>query len=258
MSRSDWKRPRSSVGLGDGVGAFFGGIGFILGTPSVWPLAAVPVFMLLLLFSVTMALGGWGAWELSRWIVGETTSAWGEAGVWALRVVLLLVALLVAGLAAIALAQPLSGFALEKIAHAQERALTGRAGGEPSFLHALFLGLRVAVFTLVIGVVVLGGLLIVGVLVPPAVVVTVPLKFFVTAWLLAWDFFDYPLGLRGLGIRARTSWVFRNFGAFTVFGLAWALVLLIPCVNLLLLPMGVAGAARLVVEGDESRGRLSG
>jgi uncharacterized protein involved in cysteine biosynthesis len=46
-------------------------------------------------------------------------------------------------------------------------------------------------------------------------------------------------------------WVWRNVGAFTAFGLAWAGLVVIPGVVLLLLPMGVAGATRMVVL-DES------
>jgi CysZ protein len=240
------KRPSGKLGVGDGLYAFLAGIGFVLTTPSVWPLAAVPVFMLLLMTCGLFALGGWGAWELSRQIVGESSGTWGEVGAWVLTVLLSLVSLL----AGLCLAQPLSGWALEKIALAYERALMGRRRPEPGFFHGLFLGTKVAVITLFVGAVVLGLLLLVGILVPPALAVTIPLKFLVAAWLLAWDFFDYPLGLRGLGLRARLSWVGGHFWPFTVFGLAWATVLLIPGVALLLLPMGVAGAARLLVEAE--------
>jgi uncharacterized protein involved in cysteine biosynthesis len=80
--------------------------------------------------------------------------------------------------------------------------------------------------------------------------VTVPLKALVCGWMLAWDLFDYPLGIRGMGIWKRIKWIFRNFGAFTLFGLIWGAMAVIPGVVLVLLPMGVAGATQLVLKDD--------
>jgi len=45
------------------------------------------------------------------------------------------------------------------------------------------------------------------------VFVTVPLKIFVAALLVAWDFLDYPLSQRGLGLADRldtTKWIVRS------------------------------------------------
>jgi hypothetical protein len=57
--------------------------------------------------------------------------------------------------------------------------------------------------------------------------------------------------MRGVGLEGRFAWVGRNFGAFTLFGLAWALLVVVPGVVLLILPMGVAGATRLVVADED-------
>ena len=95
-------------------------------------------------------------------------------------------------------------------------------------------------------------LFVVNIFYPPAVVVTAPLKFLVCSWILAGDFNDYPLGLRGLGVRARLRWVGRHFGAFTGFGALWAVVCFVPGIALVLLPMGVAGATRLLLQDDPS------
>jgi CysZ protein len=85
---------------------------------------------------------------------------------------------------------------------------------------------------------------------PPATVVTVPLKVLVCGWMLAWDFIDYPLAMRGVGLERRFAWVGRNFGAFTALGVLWALLVVVPGAVLLVLPMGVAGATRLVVADE--------
>ena len=97
-----------------------------------------------------------------------------------------------------------------------------------------------------VGLPILGLLALITALAPPAAAVTVPLKFYVTALLVAWDFLDYPLGQRGLGVRQRLSWIGAHVVAVSVFGMASAAVLLIPGVGLLMLPFGVAGATRLV------------
>jgi len=103
---------------------------------------------------------------------------------------------------------------------------------------------------LLIGMPLLSLLLLIGIFFPPAVVVTVPLKVLVCGWMLAWDFVDYPLALRGVSLAERFSWVGRNFGAFTFFGILWTLLVATPGMVLLILPMGVAGATRLVVAAE--------
>jgi CysZ protein len=249
MSRRQERRT-AALGVGDGVAAFLGGIGFVIATPGVWLYALVPVTVLTVLACGGCVGGGFGAWETAFHIVGKEAGAWGQVGGWALTVLLGLAFVVLAMLTSLALAQPLSGFALDAIVHAQEKVLTGRASPRASLLVSAWNASRVALLSLVCGVPLLVLLLLIGVLFPPATVVTVPLKFVVCGWMLAWDFFDYPLTMRGLGMGARIEWMGRHFLAFTAFGLAWALVIVVPGVVLLLLPMGVAGATQMVVAAD--------
>ncbi len=166
-----------------------------------------------------------------------------------------LMVFLVALLGALTLAQPLAGFALERIAHAQEYRLTGFRRPALPYFAALWLNLRTVTFSAAIGGTALILLFAINLVCPPAAIVTVPLKFFVCAWIIAWDFFDYPLGLRGLGVRARMHWVARHFGAFTTFGALWTSICVVPGIALLLLPMGVAGATQLVLQDDPGHPR---
>jgi CysZ protein len=240
---------RRSLGVGDGLRAFGGGIGFIVGTPRVWGYALVPFLMMTVLACGFGWLGVWLAGQTGTAVFGSDAGFWGQTGSWALSIVAGAVCLLIAVLLAILFAQPLSGFALEAIARAQEKELTGWTVPQPPFLSALFLALRIALVTLIVGGSVGGVLFAVGIVFQPALVITVPLKFLLGGWLLAWNFVDYPLSLHGLGVGARLAWAGRHWEAFTAFGLAWAVLLLVPGVFLLVLPMGVAGAARLVVAG---------
>jgi CysZ protein len=241
---------RPPAGPADGLHAFFGGIGFIVGTPSVWGYALVPAAIALVLLIGLCGLGLWGVWHGLDAYLGELSGFWATTGAWLLKGILTLLSPLLAILLALLLAQPFSGFALEGIVRAQERALGQWPSPKPSPLESLVRTASVTLFALGLGVPVLALLFLIGFLFPPALIVTVPLKFVVSGWMLAWDFFDYPLGLRGLGLGRRLAWVGRRFGAFTAFGVAWALLIFMPGVVLVLLPMGVAGATRLVVEEE--------
>jgi CysZ protein len=243
----------SDVGFGDGVAACLGGINFIITTPSVWLHALVPASMVLILACGLSWLGIWGAGQAVNVFIGPTSGFWSTAGSWALTIFLALAAVLFALLLALVLAQPFSVFALEAIVRAQERALGAHSGPPPTLLRSMLLSLRVAFFTLGAALPIYTFLFIVDFVFPPALVATVPLRFFCSAWLLAWNFLDYPLALRGMGLQARFRWISERPGAFTSFGLAWAFVMVFPGMALLLLPMGVAGATRLVVseEGDD-------
>jgi CysZ protein len=233
-------RPR--VGFFRGVGTFYEGLAFVVGTPGVWPLAMVPVATAALLGAGALALGVWGGVSLADAIVGAAAARW------VLRVLFAAVALGVALLTALALAQPLSGWALDRIVRRRELAM-----GVPSVhanvpkLDALLRGLGVNLLGLAVGVPLLGMLFLAELLFPPSAIVCIPLKIMVGGLVVAWDFFDYPFSLRGMGIGARLEWIGRNFGAFFGFGLAAGTFFLVPFVGLFVLPMGVAGATTLAV-----------
>lgn len=150
------------------------------------------------------------------------------------------------------LAQPISGFALEAIARKQERALGGAEWPAPRFFAGVVRSLRVTSTALAMGLPVLALLALVSLVFPPAAVVTVPLKLLTAGWLAAYDLLDYPLSIRGEGVRARLLFMRANAPAVLGFGVAAAVVLLIPGMGLLLLPWGAAGATRLVVERDRT------
>lgn len=238
------------IGISAALDAILGGIGFVLFTPSVWIWALVPALLMLVLMCVGAGLVVWGgATQLESWF-GPERGTWGAIGYWLLMVLFGAVAVLVGVLLGLTLAQPLSGFALEKIARAQQYRLTGRTGPTLPYVQALLLNLRTVTCTLLLGGTAIAVLLLIGFVFPPAMAVTVPLKFVVCSWMLSWNFLDYPLGLRGLGVRARARWCLRHFGAFTLFGAAWAGLCVVPGIVLLVLPMGVAGATRLVLRDD--------
>lgn len=246
-------RTNARLGFFDGVLSFVGGLGFIVGRPSMWGWALVPMLVATVLFVAFGALAIWGGTELARqllWDPGD--GAWTTAAIWALRVVLWAVGIVVSFLLSASLAQPASGFALDAITRRQELALGGRDWPDQPLLPSTLRSLRVALTALAVSLPILALLTAITLLFPPAGVVTVPLKFLVTGLAVAYDFLDYPLGLRGAGVRARAAFVREHFTAVLGFGVAAALLLLVPGVGLLLLPAGVAGAARMVVAADRA------
>jgi CysZ protein len=206
----------------------------------------VPMIVAVLLTTLLGALGVWGGFAGAERIIGEASSGWGTAGLWALKIVFAAAALLVAILIAVSLAQPLSGWALEGIVRKQDQELGLPQRPEVPFAAQLITSLCVTFAGLAVSVVLIGVLTVIELIFAPAAFVCVPLKFVIGALLIAWDFADYPLGLRDVGVRARLRWMFGNFWAVLSFGLLAAALLMIPCIGLLVLPMGVAGAARLV------------
>jgi CysZ protein len=232
------------------IDSFFGGIGFVLTTPRLWGLAVIPAVVLVLLFGGFLALCIWGAASFDATLFGHDRGTWGAVGYWTLLVFLIFIGILIALLLALAFAEPLSGFALERISRAQTEAITGTHPKLPSLFASIWLSLCAVLFAVALGGSALVVLFVVNVFYPPAVVVTVPLKVLVCSWMLAWDLLDYPLGLRGMGLWKRLKWVIRHFGAFTLFGFLWASMAVIPGVVLVLLPMGVAGATQMVLRDD--------
>lgn len=242
---------RAALGFLSGVKAVFGGLGFVVTTPSAWGWAAIPVVVATILFAGTGALAVWGGTELSHrllWDPGDGT--WTLVGIWALRVALWAVGLVLAFVLAMTLAQPLSGFALEAIARKQEVKLGGRTWPDQPFVTGAVRSLKVSLTALALGLPILAVLAVLTFVVPPIAVVTVPLKFVVTGVLAAYDLLDYPMSVRGRGVRDRVAFMRANFSAVLGFGCAVAALLLIPGFGLLLLPIGAAGAARMVVAGD--------
>jgi len=231
------------LGFFDGVSAFFGGFGFLLKRPSLWGWALVPVLVAGVLFVALVA----GLGTLFRTWVPEGDGL----GPILLGVVAWLLAVVLAFLFSLALAQPLSGFALDALVRHQETALDHRVVyPETSAFRTGIRALGVTLTALAITLPVLAVLTTVTFLVPPAGVVTVPLKFAVTGMGVAYDFLDYPLGLRALGVRERITFITRHPGAVLGFGLSAAVCLLVPGVGLVLLPVGAVGAARLVVAAE--------
>lgn len=238
---SDPARFPGARGVWRGVASTVSGVGFVVLRPRSWPKAIIPAAVASALFA---ALGGGGAYAAWRGTASLRESAPG----YLVTAALVLVALLLAGVLALSLAQPLAGFALDDLSRMREVTMGGAdRKDEGTFWTTAWRSLRVTMTGLLVGGPILLLLAAVSLLAPPAAIVTVPLKAVVSSYLVAWDLLDYPFGLRGMRVRERLAWMRANAGAVLLFGLTSGAILLVPVLGLVMLPCGVAAATELVV-----------
>jgi CysZ protein len=242
-------------GFRAGFGAVFGGLGFLFRTPRAWPYAMVPAAILT---ALTLLLGFAALSQLQPlfegWF-GNPTSWWGRLGAELISWLGAVLAAVLGIVIALALTPPLSSPALERIVALQERELGAPPRSELGFLAEMWCGLRAQFAAAVFAGPLLLLLAAVDLVFAPAAIVTIPLKLLVAAFALAWNLFDYPLTLRGVRVRQRLKLVRAYKSTLLGFGLSFALLFWLPCLGVVLLPVGVAAATKLlwrILERDPS------
>lgn len=233
--------PARRPGFLDGTSALFSGFWFVMRTPAAWPLAMVPVAIA----GLVTALVAGGTMHLLIPVIARLFGP--RLGFLATIVEIMVgtLALIVAALAGFGIAQPLSGPALNRIVRRAEAELGAPAWPASGAAEDVGRALQSIAVAYGVGLPILAVLALVSFFFPPASVVTFPLKLVVLGLLVAWDLCDYPLSIHGLPVRARVAFVTRNLGAMVGFGFGLALISMVPCAMVLVLPAGVAGAARL-------------
>jgi CysZ protein len=224
----------------------FAALGFVWNTPATWPLVLVPAVLFGLLATAASIIGVvWVTpWALS--LLPGSHGFWITAAEWAARLLLYLVSLIGGVWVALLLTPPLSGPALESLVAEQERALQLPERTPSGFFGELWLGFRAQAVAVGFALPVLVLLAVVELFVPPAAIITTPLGAMVTALALAWNLFDYPLTLHGVSASDRLGFVAANVGPVLGFGLGFSALFWIPCFGILMLPVGVVAATRLL------------
>ncbi len=238
---------RQVLGFWRGFSALFAGMRGLLAMPRAWPYALVPALVFTLLESaiavaafrlvlpwVEQRLAGEGAWR--GLLAGG--AAWLVA----------LVTLGVGWLASAALTPALSAPALERIVDLVERDVRAPARAPLGALAEFWCGLRSTLLSGAFTLPLIALLTLLELLFAPLAVVATPLKLVIGAIGVAWGLFDYPLTLRGVRARQRLTFVNRHAGVVLGFGSAFALVFWLPCCGVVMLPVGVVAATRLLWE----------
>ena len=243
-----------------GLAAPLRAVGFIFARPSLWGWALVPMGIALgcaiaASYGVTAIGAHVGAW-LSPHLGGLafTLPAWLEHVFdFVVRLLVWIAVAIVSLLIGLALAQPLSGFALDRLVRAHDASsgvLVDPPRAQGGRLEELFRSLRVMALGLAVSLPIGVLLFAIEVVVPPASVVTTPLHALLGALTVAWDLLDYPFAQRGFGVRARVRWIGEHFAEVLGFGIVASAMLIVPGFGLLMLPAGVVAAAAVVRRGD--------
>lgn len=233
--------PAARPGFVQGTSALFSGVWFVMRTPAVWPLAAVPV-VIVAASTVGLTVG------VMHVLAPRISAAFGpRLGILAtlVEVVVAVLTLIVATLLGFAVAQPLSGPALNGIVRRAEAEVGAPSFPATGFFEDMGRAFQSIAVSYGVGLPVLALLYVFTIVVPPAVVVTFPLKLLVLSLLVSWDLCDYPLSSHGVPVGARVSFMTRNLPAMLGFGFGLVLAAMVPGLMILILPGGVAGAARL-------------
>jgi uncharacterized protein involved in cysteine biosynthesis len=206
----------------------------------------VPAVLFALLATAATIVGV--VW-LTPWAVSLLPGSegfWTTAAAWLTRFLSYLLSLILGVWVALLLTPPLSGPALESLVAQQERALQLPERAPSGFWAELWVGFRAQAIAVAFALPVLVLLSLFELFVPPAAMVITPLKAIVTALALAWNLFDYPLTLRGVAAGDRLGFVASNVGPVLGFGLGFSALFWIPCFGILMLPVGVVAATRLL------------
>lgn len=239
-----------------GVGSVFTAFGLLARTPALWPHALVPTLVLAALEAGFLALGWFVARPRLLELLPDASGFWGKLGVGVASFGLVALVAWLGLLVSLVVAPIASAPALESIVERVERGLGLPPRAPLGFFRELVCGLRATLGALLLSLPCLLVLFVVELVVPPAAVVTVPLKLLLTALLVALGLFDYPLTLRGVPFGERLG-LLRRYPAVVVgFGGTFALLFWVSCCGVVLLPVGAAAATLVVTEILREEGRL--
>ncbi len=231
-------------GFARGVGGVIVGAAHLLRHPKLWPLAAAPAAVTLVLYAVL----GWLAWRYGASLSTSLTAgdwgwfAWVKSIIGVVVPILAVVvcaavALVTFTIVATAIASPFLDMLSVRV---------GRAAGEPEARAVSALrGAARSVADPVRGVVV--QLLILVVTFPLNLIPVVGTVAWLTigAWITAFDYFDFPLARHGYAWRERWRFLRTHRATALGFGIAVFGLMLVPFANLLVLPIAVSGSTLL-------------
>lgn len=235
-------------GFGAGLVSVAGAIRFLAKEPESWPAAIVPTLVFLAISALGAVLGSiWLTPHAIQWLGLQEAGTWYAAvGRGALGVLSFLLSGAVGVVSAFFMTPTLSAPALERLVALQEGALDVAPRKPMSWLAEFWCGLKSQVLALAVSIPILLVLTVLQFALPWAVVVLAPLQWLVICLAVAWNLLDTPLTLRGIPASARIGLLLDHRPAILGFGAAFAVLFLVPCLGIVLLPVGAVAATRLV------------
>ncbi|MFI5298351.1 MAG: EI24 domain-containing protein [Polyangiales bacterium] len=215
---------------------------------SLWRWTLAPIAAVIVAW---LAIATPGLWLVAR----LSLAAVGNAGVLAavgralFDLFFGLVVIFVALLAAIAIAQPVARTSLDRLVATLAPPSPNAPRKQPA--SSLSRSLVVASIGALTSLTAVGLLEVITVFLPEGFVFTEPLALIAGALAITWDLFDHPLSRRGLTMRERVAWLWANKWLVLGFAVATEALVFVPVVDLLVLPIGVVAASRLVLASEE-------
>lgn len=237
--------PRGVRGFVAGFGAFMVGLKLVLPGGGLFRYALAPVLVSALVL-VLLALGVF--FGVSAWLGGELRQTQWLA--WLGGFAAFLVTLLLAYFLFTPVMQLFGPAFLDPICEQVHRRHTGRTligerSGQAWVLRQIWAIVPSAKW-LVISLCIQLPLMVAGLITVVGLVIAVP----VNAILQGADLMDNPLGCRDWKLGRRLGWYRANFAATLGLGTASSLVLLVPVLNLFMLPAGVAAATVMMLAAE--------
>lgn len=229
-----------------GVEGYVRGVRWLMKRPAMLLLLLVPLVLAILAF----AGGMWAFWTMgNEWmskLLMVWFATWNDHWAWELAYVVVKAliwfsVLLVCLIGSIAIVGIFSAPVYEVISSKIESDLLGATKHVVPWSNIPRLMMGEVVKAMIVTVVPIAMILIPGVNLFAGLV---------AAFLLGWDFYDYPLARRGWSFSERWRFVRSEFWTVLGFGI-W---LVIPVVQILIVPMAVAGGTILNIEALQRRG----
>jgi uncharacterized protein involved in cysteine biosynthesis len=224
----------------------FSAFGWLARHTELWLLALVPALVLSLLEAGFVSLG---YFVLRPWVLEqlpEATSSYGRFGSSLLGISSVGLVAVLGWFLAVPLAPALSAPALERLVSKVELERRVPARADMSFFAEIGCGMRSMGAALLVGLPIFVVCSLIGFFVPFLAPAVLLIELGLTSLLAAWSLFDYPLTLRGIGVRARYGFLSRHATVVFGFGAAFMLAFWWPCCSVLLLPLGVIAATELL------------
>lgn len=218
---------------------------YIRATPASWFAAAVPSGIA---SALSLLFGFFAVRTFSPWLA-NALSPEGEAWrfVWHIVRWLSLASGVYAGLlASLWITPALSAPALERLVRLTEETVDAPPRRAQGFWFELTCGLRAQLALVVVTLPIALALWLLGWILPLLSPIVLILQSILLGLAVSWNLLDYPLTLRGIGYQQRWGVASRNAGTLLAFGLPFAALFWIPGLGIVLLPVGVVAATRIL------------